>query len=101
MPREQDSLTVFKNGQPLKTVPLGSELTVGRHQTATLQLEDPLMSRVHLRILKKSDGAVDHYYVVDNRSTNGTFHNGRKLTPDTPEELSSSSVVRVACFDLH
>src|SRR5690349_17949177 len=101
MSREQDSLTAFKNGQPLKTVPLGAEVTIGRHQSATLQLEDPLMSRVHLRILKKSDGSGERYYVVDNRSTNGTFHNGRKLQPDTPEELTGSSIVRCACFELH
>ncbi|HUR29070.1 MAG TPA: FAD-binding oxidoreductase [Planctomycetota bacterium] len=100
MSREQDSLTAFKNGQPLKTVPLGAELTIGRHQTATVQLEDPLMSRVHLRIVRKTDGGGDRYYVED-RSTNGTFHNGRKMVRETPEQLTSSSVVRCACFDVH
>ena len=101
MPRVQDSMTVTKNGQVLKTVPLGAEVTVGRHQTAMIQLEDPLMSRVHLRIIKKSDGMGEHYYVVDNRSTNGSFLNGKKLLPDVPELLDANSVVRCACFEIH
>ena len=101
MPRVQESMTVTKNGQVLKTVPLGAEVTVGRHQTAMIQLEDPLMSRVHLRIIKKADGMGEHYYVVDNRSTNGSFLNGKKLLPDVPEVLDGNSVVRCACFEIH
>jgi ferredoxin-NADP reductase/ferredoxin len=96
----QAKLTVTKNGQAIKTVPLQSETTIGRHQTATVQLEDPLMSRVHLRILRRNEAGTEHFYVVDNRSTNGTFHNGKKLLPDQPEELGPTSLVRCACFDL-
>lgn len=96
MAREQDTLTVFKNGQLIKTVPLTNEVTIGRHQSAMVQLEDPQMSRVHLRILKNQE----RYFVVDNRSTNGTLHNGKRLAPDAPEELTPESLVHCACFDL-
>lgn len=100
MSRAQPTLTVKKNGQVVKTLPLGAEITIGRHQSATLQLEDPQMSRVHLRIVKKSEGAHDHFYVLDNRSTNGTWLDGKKLSPEVPEELSGNSTVRVACFEI-
>src|SRR6202008_2678687 len=99
-PMPQDMLTVSKGGQTLKTVPLASELTIGRHQSANVQLEDPLMSRIHLKILKQSEGGTDRYFVVDNGSLNGTFHNNKKLAGHAAEELTAQSVVRCAAFEL-
>ncbi len=96
MPIEQDTLVVTKNGQAVKSVPLSDEVTIGRHPSTTVQLEDHQMSRVHLRILRQQG----RYFAVDNRSTNGTLVNGKRIAPDAPVALDDSSVVRCACFEL-
>ena len=96
MPIEPDTLVVTKNGQEVKSVPLSDEVTIGRHPTTTVQLEDHQMSRVHLRILRQQG----RYFAVDNRSTNGTLVNGKRIAPDAPIALDAESVVRCACFEL-
>jgi pSer/pThr/pTyr-binding forkhead associated (FHA) protein len=52
-------------------------LTIGRVPTADVLLEDPLVSRMHARILVVDGGAV---VVEDLHSTNGVFVNGVRLT---------------------
>lgn len=96
MPIEPDTLVVTKNGQEVKSVPLSDEVTIGRHPSTTVQLEDHQMSRVHLRILRQQG----RYFAVDNRSTNGTLVNGKRIAPDAPVALDAESVVRCACFEL-
>ena len=67
---------------------VGGIASVVKHTLARFM--NPLMSRVHLRIIKKADGMGEHYYVVDNRSTNGSFLNGKKLLPD---EVQNATVI--------
>ena len=50
-------------------------LTVGRHSSAWLRIDDPLVSREHLRLRAGDDGWV----VEDAGSSNGTFVDGERL----------------------
>lgn len=54
---------------------LGPEETVGRGRAATLRIDDPQASRVHVRVRLGKDGAT----VEDLRSKNGTLLNGVPL----------------------
>jgi PAS domain S-box-containing protein len=51
----------------------GAEVTVGRSPDATIRVEDPGLSRLHLRISRRPDGV---YVAQDLGSTNGTFVKG-------------------------
>lgn len=52
------------------------ELFIGRRPTSHLVLSDPHVSQTHARI-RRSSGAI---LIEDLGSTNGTFHNGSRLT---------------------
>src|SRR5947209_19190705 len=53
----------------------GEPLTVGRHSSSWLRIDDPLVSREHLRVY-----AVDGSWVVEDvGSSNGTFVDGQRL----------------------
>lgn len=57
-------------------VPLrpGQNLVIGRKR-GDLILDDPLVSGAHCRILPNDDG----FLLQDLGSTNGTYHNGRRI----------------------
>ncbi|MEC8557543.1 MAG: ATP-binding protein [Planctomycetota bacterium] len=55
----------------------GSNASLGRDATNQIQLRDNEVSRKHARIIRTGDV---NYELVDNRSSNGTFVNGRRVT---------------------
>ncbi len=57
--------------------PIGNTTTtLGRSRECDIAIEDTSLSRLHLRIEKRSGT----YYLVDNNSSNGTFVNRRKVS---------------------
>lgn len=73
------SLYVFENGAQISRLPLGpGTLTVGRLKTNTLVLDNPGVSRHHLRIDGDPSGTV--FVMEDLQSLNGTFVGGRKVS---------------------
>lgn len=73
------SLYVFENGAQISRLPLGSEaITVGRLKTNALVLDNPGVSRHHLRIDGDPSGTV--FVLEDLQSLNGTFVGGRKMS---------------------
>ena len=54
----------------------GANATIGREATNQIQLRDGEVSRKHARILR---GADSDFQLVDNKSSNGTFVNGRRV----------------------
>ena len=55
----------------------GSNASLGRDATNQIQLRDNEVSRKHARIIRTGNA---NYELVDNRSSNGTFVNGRRVT---------------------
>ncbi len=58
-----------------RVVPLAPELTVGKDPGCHLRLEDPFVSGVHLRLVRRGEGLL----VVDLASTNGTWVDGVRV----------------------
>ncbi|MEM7476664.1 MAG: ATP-binding protein [Planctomycetota bacterium] len=55
----------------------GANATVGREATNQIQLRDNEVSRKHARIIRTGGS---NYELLDNKSSNGTFVNGRRIT---------------------
>ena len=55
----------------------GQTLTIGRHDSSDLRLEDPSVSRFHARLRVDHDGMV---WLEDHGSANGTFVDGRRVS---------------------
>ena len=51
-------------------------VSIGRDKVNTISIADPTLSGQHFRIVPKSGT----YYLVDLKSTNGTFMNGERVT---------------------
>ena len=70
-------------------------ITVGRDSTCNLQLDDPRVSRKHMRIDRLPDG---HIIVADLGSLNGLFVGDEKLGKNMMAEWPSSESVKVGPF---
>lgn len=58
-----------------------SVYTVGRHETADFQLQGELVSRIHAAVLQDVEG---ERYLVDLKSTHGTFLESKRLKAHEP-----------------
>ena len=68
-------LVVAREGKQ-ELVPLSQRIThIGRGFAATLQLEDPGVSRRHAIVVQRRSGV----RILDDRSANGTWVNGRRV----------------------
>lgn len=70
LPSEAARVIVYLSGGLVgATFPVGDELTIGRANADICAPNDPDLSRIHARIVKKGDG----YAIRDEESTYGTF----------------------------
>jgi uncharacterized protein (TIGR02996 family) len=70
------------------------EITIGRVQGNHIVLPDKNVSRRHARLVIRDDRVI----VVDLKSTNGTYLNGRKLT--SPQVIGNSDKLYIGDFTL-
>ena len=78
----------IEHGDEVRLIPLDRPIIhVGRGLISDVRLEDPHVSRRHAIVAQRGDGA----RVLDDRSSNGTFVNGRQVTISY---LSDGDVVR-------
>ena len=71
---------------------LGHEVTyVGRSSDNDIQIKDKTVSRRHLKIIQREN----RYFVMDLKSRNGTFSNGKYLTPNNEHEIKSGDPVAI------
>lgn len=73
---QEGCLVVEAGKAPNPVVPLRDGLIIGRSAQCELWLDEPNVSRIHARVVKR-DGA---WYIEDNNSTNGLFVNGQRVT---------------------
>lgn len=78
-----------EEGDLTRLVPLHEPVThIGRGFSADLRLEDQSVSRRHAVVVERPDGA----RILDDRSANGTFVNGRRVAEAT---LHDRDVIRI------
>lgn len=71
-----------------------AEVTIGRIEGNDLVLPKSNISKRHARIIAKNDS----YVVVDSKSTNGTYINGKRI--DAPYDLQTGDKIFVGDFTL-
>ena len=82
-------------GRPIKTYTFDKELiAVGRDPAADVSLDNPSVSREHLRFERMPNG---HYRVVDQGSANGTYLNEERVQT---AYVYNNDVVRIGKFSL-
>ncbi|RME16900.1 MAG: FHA domain-containing protein [Bdellovibrio sp.] len=69
----------------------GVSWTVGRDEECSIQISHPNLSRKHFEISKEEE----KYYLIDLKSSNGTYVNDKKVDPDKPVEIKSGDTIRV------
>ena len=66
--------------------------TLGQSSAADVHIDNKFVSRSHCRI----DFANDEYLITDLESKNGTYINGRRLSPNEPYVLKAGDVIDLA-----
>ena len=75
--------------EPGTTFDIGEGATLGRADHSDIQIDDPFASSAHARVFARG-----HFmYIEDMGSTNGTYHNGRRLR--SAERLKTGDTVRI------
>lgn len=78
-------------------IPLGNEsLTIGRSSEAGLVIRDDYTSSQHARLVLRGD----QWMIQDLDSTNGTWHDGQRLTGSVPVRLGAPIKVGATTFEL-
>jgi hypothetical protein len=75
--------------QPGASFDVGDGATLGRSDSADIEIDDPFASSAHARIFSRGQ----FMYIEDMGSTNGTYLNGRQLR--RPEQLKVADVIRI------
>jgi len=92
------TLELVKPGRPGRFFPIkGEDLHIGRVPGFDVYLSDGKVSRNHARIERRSDGSC---HLVDLGSHNGTYLDGKILSPFQPAPLHEGSRIRVVEFEL-
>ena len=68
---------------------VGAGATLGRSDSADINVDDPFASSAHARIFQRGD----YMYLEDMGSTNGTYLNGRQVR--TAERLKVADTIRI------
>ena len=90
-------LVVLRGDIKGRIVDLGAlELRIGRHEDNDLVLPSGRISRHHARISRRGDA----FFVEDLKSSNGTSHNARRISPDQPERMRHQDTVELSEYQL-
>ncbi len=90
MEHELNILVGKGQGKSFKLEP-GKEYLVGRHSKDDIKLDDQNISRNHFKVQVKGD----RYFITDLGSRNGTFADGRDLSPNIETEVNEGAPIVV------
>lgn len=82
-----------ENGEVAGEYPIESQMYIGRSPTNEIVLKEAKVSRKHAGILRKDNG----YLLVDNKSSNGTFVNGKRIAEHM---LRSGDMIQIGSYEL-
>lgn len=72
-------------------------ITFGRTGTCDVELPDKSVSRKHAEIVREGDD----YFLIDLKSGNGTFLNGKKIRPIEKHLLRNHDVIKIENYEIH
>jgi pSer/pThr/pTyr-binding forkhead associated (FHA) protein len=72
-------------------------ITFGRTGDCDVELADKSVSRKHAEIVREGDD----YFLIDLKSGNGTFLNGKKIRPIEKHLLRPSDVIKIENYEIH
>ncbi|MCR9198079.1 MAG: SpoIIE family protein phosphatase [Planctomycetaceae bacterium] len=87
MPR----IVLLKDGQAVPHELTAYPVQLGRHPDCTLQLDSNMVSRFHAQLISQGDDVM----LEDLGSGNGSFLNGKQLTPNTPAPLKNGDRIKL------
>ena len=97
---EKEITLYSRNADKTIRIPLGNlPITIGKLESCVDKvINDKSISRIHCRFDKDNEGRIS---VVDLNSTNGTFRNGLRLSPQEKNYIEEGDEVRIGriCFD--
>lgn len=97
-PHKNDSFLQWTDKGHTKTAPLHNDgLIIGRDPAVAVSLASSEVSWHHARVSLLADG----YSITDLNSTNGTFVNDQRLTPETPEPIRKADAIKIGEFFLN
>jgi len=76
-------------------VPIGIT-TIGRQAGTDLILPHTQVSRLHARL----EAVADECHITDSGSSNGSYVNGARLTPEVPVLLKHGDIIKIGPFEL-
>lgn len=79
-----------------KKINLVAKMTIGRSSDCSIVIDNKLASRLHATIQKIRDA----YFLKDEKSTNGTFLNGRRIPPEKYVKLNPGDKITVGATTL-
>lgn len=90
---QNNSENKFNSNELIKKINAKEKFTVGRSETADIQLHSDVISRIHAYITKTGE---NKYSISDNNSLNGTFINGRPISDETV--ISGDDTIKIGKF---
>ncbi len=89
------SIHVINNNTVIKEIPVNQNITtIGRHESNDISMNNPGISGHHAKIIFQND----RYQIIDLRSSNGTFVNGKRIM--IPTRLSDGDTIAMSKITL-
>ena len=79
-----------------KKIQIAAKITLGRESDNDVIIDSKLASRHHCIIQKIRDA----YFLKDEKSTNGTFLNGVRISPDKYVKLNAGDKITIGSANL-
>ena len=94
--REVEFVVSAENVRPLFHRTNKSAVTIGRDESCDISLNSSAVSRVHAQLTRKDQ----EWYVTDLSSTNGTYINENRISPNQPRRWSDTDVLLIGPYSV-